>query len=164
MDTKTNTENQKRFVDAKKDQGLKRVILWARPEDVDALKTIARQPHSIAKLRNKVERELIKTMQPKIREKVAEQLTKKTRRAMLIQKRAAALRQPASSNAPPETIRFGSKPEARIRDKLKSGGWLYDPVAAVWHLPTDPAHWPEVQQLLDQLTMYSPVYLMVPEE
>ena len=164
MEKTANTENQKRFIASKKLQGLKRVILWARPEDVEALKAIARQPHSIAKLRKKVERELVKKMQPEIREKIARQLTQKTRRAMLAQKRAAALQLPVSSNAPPELIRFGSKPDVAIRDKMKTAGWLYDPVAAVWRLPSDPVLWPEVQKLLDQLTPYGVIALLKPKD
>ena len=160
MEKTKNLENQKRFVEAKKNAGLKRVVLWARPEDVDALKTIARQPHAIAKLAKKVEREL----RPVIEQKIAGQLEAKTRRAMLTQKRAAAQRHPASSNSPPALIRFAFRPPAAVRDKIKAAGWLYDPVAAVWHLPEDPKQWPTVQGLLDELAPYGVTPLANPQD
>ena len=48
MDRERNLEAQRRFVAEKQGQGLKRVVLWARPEDVGALKEIAGQPHAVA--------------------------------------------------------------------------------------------------------------------
>jgi hypothetical protein len=164
MDSIKNTENQKRFVKAKKAQGLKRVILWARPEDVDALKTIARQPHAITKLSKIVEAELLRELRPKITERVKGELLRKTRRSLLVQKRAIAQRQTAGSNAPPEAIRFSKRPPRAIRNALKAGGWLFDPVAVVWHLPNDPASWPEVQQLLDHLEEFGIIKLTIPDD
>ena len=102
MDRETNLKNQRSFVAAKKGQGLKRLILWVQPQDVDALKTIARQPHAIAKMRQKIEAEIERELRPAIKAKVAAELERKTRRAMLIQKRAQARRQTAGSNRPPE--------------------------------------------------------------
>ena len=164
MDKKKNTENQKRFIEAKKSEGLARVILWARPEDIESLKMIAQQPHSIAKLRKKVEAETVRKIGPKIRAQVKAELLRKTRRAMLIQKRAIAQRQKAGSNTPPEAIRFSRRPPATIRNTLKSEGWLFDPVAVVWHLPNDPSKWPEVQRLLDRLEEFGIIKLTIPDK
>lgn len=147
---KRNLDNQRRFVAEKEAQGLKRVILWSRPEDVDDLKLIARQPHAIAKLRRKVEREL----RPQIEAEIRAKLRKKTERAMLIQKRSEARMHLATSNSPPAMIRFQARPPATVRNQLKAAGWLYDPVAAVWHLPSDPNQWPAVRRLLDELDQY----------
>ena len=62
MDRDTNLENQRRFVAAKKAQGLRKLVLWVRPEDVQALQEIARQPRAIAKrhkqVQARIEREL----------------------------------------------------------------------------------------------------------
>ncbi len=63
-------------------------------------------------------------------------LRQKTERAMLVQKRAQA------------------RPPATVRNRLKAAGWLYDPVAAVWHLPTDPEEWAAARRLLDELEQY----------
>lgn len=164
MDKKKNTENQKRFIEAKRSEGLTRVILWARPEDIESLKMIAQQPHSIAKLRKQVEAETVRRIGPKIREQVKAELLRKTRRALLIQSRAYAQRQKAGSNTPPEAIRFTRRPPAAIRNTLKSGGWLFDPVAVVWHLPNDPSKWQEVQRLLDRLEEFGITKLTIPDE
>ena len=164
MDKKKNTENQKRFIEAKRSEGLTRVILWARPEDIESLKMIAQQPHSIAKLRKQVEAETVRRIGPKIREQVKAELLRKTRRALLIQSRAYAQRQKVGSNTPPEAIRFTRRPPPAIRNTLKSGGWLFDPVAVVWHLPNDPSKWQEVQQLLDRLEEFGITKLTIPDE
>ena len=55
IQNKTNLQNQHKFVAKKKEQGLKRVILWVRPEDVESLKEIALQPHTIAKRKAEIE-------------------------------------------------------------------------------------------------------------
>ena len=159
-DQSINLRNQKRFVEAKKAEGLKRVVLWARPEDVDALKTIARQPHAIAKLCKKVEEEL----RPAIKRKITAQLERKTRRSMYAQKRAAARQHLASSNSPPDMIRFERIPPEAVRSQLRREGWLYDPVASVWHLPTDPDKWPQVMELLDLVAQYDVTHLAHPPE
>ena len=164
MNQKTNLENQRRFVDAKKGQGLKRVILWARSEDVDALKTIARQPHAIAKLRQKVEAEIERELRPVIAAKVKAKLRRQTERAMLVQKRAQARLHPASSNRPPSRVRFEARPPATVRNRIKAAGWLYDPVAAVWHLPDDPGLWSASERFLDELEQYGVLRLSEPRE
>ena len=162
MGNNNSYENQQRFLQAKKDQGLKRVILWARPEDVDSLKTIARQPHSIAKLRKKVEGELTRKLKAELEPEIRNQLRRKTRRAFLMQERAGARKHPHTSNSPPPLIRFGVRPPAKVRDGIKASGWLYDPVACVWHLPTDPKQWDDVQKLLDELKQYDITALTLP--
>ena len=103
MPRKTNAENQRQFVAARRAQGLKRVILWARPADVDALKTIARQPHAIVKLHRKVKAELEAELRPVIEAKVRAKLYGQTERAMLAQMRdhRGFRPHPASSNRPP---------------------------------------------------------------
>ena len=75
---------------------------------------------------------------------------------------ALARRMLAASNRPPELIRFLTRPPAISRNRLKSSGWLYDPVAAVWHLPDDPAQWPETERLLDELEQYGIERLALP--
>ena len=49
-----------------------------------------------------------------------------------------------------------------MRNRLKFAGWLYDPVAAVWHLPDDPARWPKTVRLLDELEKYGIERLALP--
>ncbi len=43
---------------------------------------------------------------------------------------------------------------AIFRTRIKDAGWVYDPVAAVWHLPDNPEAWTDVQKLLDALDGY----------
>jgi hypothetical protein len=71
MDQKTNNRlNQQRFAQAQKDQGLKRMMLWVRPEDAEALKLAAKQPHSLALLRRKVDAELLRKLRQILTKKV----------------------------------------------------------------------------------------------
>jgi hypothetical protein len=151
VERKTNLSNQHRFVDAKKKQGLKRLVMWVRPEDVSALKLAAQQPHSLAKLRKQVEADVTANLKPQIINKVEGMLLKRTNRAMLAQKRAQARKSLAGSNRPPNCVRFTIRPPAAQRAALKDGGWLYDPVAAVWHLPDDPATFGATERLLDSM-------------
>ena len=151
-------KHQRKFVAAKKAAGLERLILWVRPEDKESLKMIAQQPHAMARYRAKVERDL----RPKIERKISARLDRKTTHAMLVQRRAHARRMLAGSNRPPELVRFLTRPPARTRNRLKSSGWLYDPVAAVWHLPDDPAQWPETERLLVELEKYGIERLALP--
>jgi hypothetical protein len=81
-----NRENQERFAQAQKELGLKRLMLWVRPEDADTLKLAAKQPHSLAALRKKVEAKL----------------RRRTERALLVQKRSQARKRLSGSNRPPE--------------------------------------------------------------
>ena len=154
----TSAEKQRRFVAAKRAAGLKRLVLWVQPEDVEAVRLVARQPHALARYRAEVEREL----RPKIESKISGRLERRTMRAMLVQRRAQARRTLAGSNRPPELVRFLTRPPAKIRNRLKSSGWLYDPVACVWHLPDDPAQWPETERLLDELEQYGIERLALP--
>ena len=151
-------KHQRKFVAAKKAAGLERLILWVRPEDKESLKVICQQPHAMARLAAQVEREL----RPKIESKISRRLERRTMRAMLVQRRAQARRTLAGSNRPPELVRFLTRPPAKIRNQLKSSGWLYDPVASVWHLPDDPKKWPETVRLLDELEQYSIERLSLP--
>ena len=155
MDTKTNRENQKRFTEAQKAKGLKRVVLWARPEDVDDLKLAARQPHSLSKLKKRVEKDLL----PKVEASVKAALRRRTQRAMLVQARSEARRQPAGANRPPSTVRFQVKPSEAVRAALRASGWRWDPVAAVWHLPDDPALYEASTALLRDLEQWQPIPL-----
>ena len=154
----TSAEKQRRFVAAKRAAGLKRLVLWVQPEDVEAVRLVARQPAALARYRAEVEREL----RPKIESKISGRLERRTMRAMLVQRRAEARRTLAGSNRPPELVRFLTRPPAKIRNQLKSSGWLYDPVACVWHLPDDPAQWPETERLLDELEQYGIERLSLP--
>ena len=113
---------QKKFIAKQQAAGLKRVIQWARPEDIDDLKLAAQQPHSLAKLRAQIETDIRAELEPKIRVKVAAELKRKTERAMLVQKRKAARLQPADSNAPPERLRFKARPPGSIRKARKRAG------------------------------------------
>ena len=151
-------KHQRKFIAAKKTAGLERLILWVRPEDKESLKMISQQPHALARYRAKVERDL----RPKIERKISARLERRTMRAMLVQRRAQARRTLAGSNRPPELIRFLTRPPAKIRNRLKSSGWLYDPVACVWHLPDDPEKWPETERLLDELEQYGIERLALP--
>ena len=119
---------------------------------------ISQQPHAMARLAARIEREL----RPKIESKISGRLERRTMRAMLVQRRAQARRTLAASNRPPELVRFLTRPPAKIRNQLKSSGWLYDPVASVWHLPDDPAQWPEIERLLDELEQYGIERLSLP--
>lgn len=139
-----NRENQRRFIATRKAQGLKRLVLWVAPEQVEDMRLVAKQPHALARLR----RQIIEDLRPKIERQVRDELARKTRRAMLAQKRAQARRQQAGSNRPPEMIRFTQRPPAALRNRLKAAGWLYDPVAALWHLPDDPGLWDASEALL----------------
>ena len=162
MDRERNLEAQRRFVDEKQGLGLKRVVLWARPEDVETLKALAGQPHAaaqhLAELRARIERDL----EPQIRAEVAAKLRRRTERAMLVQIRAAGRRRPVEANRPPECIRFTHRPPAATRERLKAAGWLYDPVAALWHLPEDPALWDATERLLASLAPYPYLALAKP--
>jgi len=77
-----------------------------------------------------------------------------TRQALLTQARAQARRQEAGANAPPTRVKFRPKSSALIRAQLRTEGWLYDPVAGVWILPTAPSQWERVPQLLDQISRH----------
>jgi hypothetical protein len=155
MDQKTNNRlNQQRFAQAQKDLGLKRMMLWVRPEDAEALKLAAKQPHSLALLRRKVEAELLRKLRPILRKKVEAKLLRKTERALLVQKRSQARRRPSGANRPPECIRFTTYPPVAVRSRLKAAEWLYDPVAAVWHLPEDPQLYEASEALLRDLEKY----------
>ena len=151
----TSAEKQRKFIAAKKAAGLKRLVLWVQPEDVEAVRLVARQPHVLARYRVKAEQDLRSKFErdlgPKIKREVSARLERKTTRAMLVQRRAQARRTLAASDHPPELIRFLTRPPAISRNRLKSTGWLYDPVAAVWHLPDDPAQWPGAVRLLIEL-------------
>ena len=154
----TSAEKQRKFIAAKKAAGLKRLVLWVRPEDVEAVRLVARQPHVLARHRVKVERDLRskfeKDFGPKIEREVSERLDRKTTLAMRRQRRAQVRRMDEFSNLKPEMIRFLTKPPAILRNELKYSGWLYDPVANVWHLPNDPADWLRTDRLLGELQPY----------
>ena len=162
----TSAEKQRRFVAAKRAAGLKRLVLWVQPEDVEAVRLVARQPHVVARYRLKVERDLRSKFErdlgPKIKREVSARLDRKTTRAMQRQRRAQARRMLAASNRPPELIRFLTKPPAVVRNDLKLAGWVYDPVAAVWHLPDHPADWPRTLRLLIELRPYGIEHLALP--
>ena len=79
---KTNLQNYNKFVAKKKEQGLKRLILWVRPEDVESLKEIALQPHAIAKRKAEIERELNRTLEPDIKSSVKAELRRRYKNIM----------------------------------------------------------------------------------
>lgn len=56
----------------------------------------------------------------------------------------------------------GSGTPAATRARLKAAGWLYDPVAALWHLPDDPALWEATERLLASLVPYPHIALAKP--
>lgn len=148
--TKTSAQYQRDYIAAQKAKGLKRLVLWVQPEDVETFQLAAQQPHALGKLRKRIRTEI----EPGIRDGLEADLTRKTRRALLAQRRARARRLQAGSNRPPEMIRFAKRPPGRLRNRLKAQGWDYDPVAAVWHLPDDPEAWPASERLLDELDAY----------
>ena len=146
--------HQRKFIETRKAEGLERLTLWVKPEDKPALKEIARQPHAIAKRLAQIEAEIRRELGPRIEARVAAELKRKTRRAMIAQKRAQARRQQAGANRPPERIRFKARPPGEACNRLKAIGALYNPVAAVWELPDDPEAWPAIERLLDELDRY----------
>ena len=148
--TKTSAQYQRDYIAAQKAKGLKRLVLWVQPEDVETFQLAAQQPHALGKLRKRIRTEI----EPGIRDGLEADLTRKTRRALLAQRRARARRLQAGSNRPPEMIRFANRPPGRLRNRLRAQGWDYDPVAAVWHLPDDPETWPASERLLDELDAY----------
>ena len=158
MDAPHKHQHQRKFVAAKKAAGLKRLVLWVRPEDKERLKVICRQPHAMARLAARTERHL----RPKIESKISARLERMTMRAMLLQRRAQARRRLLAGNRPPELIRFLKKPSGAVRNQLTSAGWLYDPVACVWHLPDDPKKWLDTVRLLVELEKYSPEPFALP--
>jgi hypothetical protein len=164
MSQNQNAEKQRKFIAAKKASGLLRLVLWARPDDVEALKLAARQPHSLSELRRKIEQELRKELEPAIRNRVKRELYLKTKRAMMLQKRTEARQRPIGANRPPECIRFEKAPPAARRNALKAAGWLYDPVAVIWHLPDDPASYAASERLLSALAEFGVSRLAKPEE
>ena len=66
----------------KKKKGLKKVIFWVRPEDVESLKEIALQPHTIAKLKREIETELNRTLEPDIKSSVKAELSRRYKNIM----------------------------------------------------------------------------------
>lgn len=162
MEPETKHEAQRRFIAKKKEEGLKRLVLWVRPEDAETVKLVAQQPHALAQARREISEQIKRELKPKVEAQVGKALRRKTERAMLAQKRKAARIHLATSNAPPELIRFEFRPPATVRNRLKSAGWLYDPVAAVWHVPENPNNWPEVEKLLAELEPYSITKLQKP--
>ena len=152
-------KHQRKFVAAKKAAGLERLNLWVRPEDKESLKMISQQPHAMVRYRAKVERDLRakieRDLRPKIEREISARLKRRTMRAMLAQRRAQARRTLAGSNRPAELVRFLTRPPAISRNRLKSSGWLYDPV-------DDPAQWPETERLLDELEQYGIERLALP--
>lgn len=162
MDRERNRDAQRRFVAEKRGQGLTRVVLWARPEDVGALKEIAGQPHAVAQRLAELRARIELDLEPQIRAEVAAKLRRRTERAMLVQNRAAGRQRPVEANRPPECIRFTQRPPAATRARLKAAGWLYDPVAAVWHLPDDPDLWEATERLLASLAPYPHLALAKP--
>ena len=81
---------------------------------------------------------------------------------MLVQRRAEGRQRPLEANRPPVCIRFTHKPPAATRARLKAAGWLYDPVAAIWHLPDDPALWEATEALLAALAPFPYLALSKP--
>ena len=62
MTPKSSLENQRRFIAEKKAQGLKRLTLWVKPEDVEAHQLAAQQPHALNRLSKAVEAEIERQM------------------------------------------------------------------------------------------------------
>ena len=56
--TRTAPERMRRFMARMRERGLKRIQLWARPEDVAGLQEAARQPRALARLRKEVREEV----------------------------------------------------------------------------------------------------------
>jgi hypothetical protein len=86
-----------------------------------------------------------------VKKKVEAKLRCRTERALLVQKRSQARKRLSGSNRPPECIRFNRVPPAALRASLKASGWLYDPVAVIWHLPGDPSLYETSEALLRAL-------------
>ena len=111
--TSKQAEYQRSFVAARKALGLKRLVLWVQPQDADTIRLAAQQPHALNRLRKQVEREL----KPKITAKIAAELERKTRRAMLAQRRAQARQQTTGSNRPPDLVRFAPRLARTARNR-----------------------------------------------
>ena len=74
---KTTSKSSINLLQRKKKKGLKKVIFWARPEDVESLKEIAMQPHTIAKRKAEIETELNRTLEPEIKSSVKAELRRR---------------------------------------------------------------------------------------
>ena len=74
---KTTSKSSINLLQRKKKKGLKKVIFWARPEDVESLKEIAMQLHTIAKCKAEIETELNRTLEPEIKSSVKAELRRR---------------------------------------------------------------------------------------
>ena len=155
---KSNRQKQRDYIATQKAKGLKRLVLWVRPENVETHRIAAEQPQALNRIRRRVETEV----ERETRARVSARLDRRTERALLAQRRARARRQQASSNRPPEMIRFKVRPPGAVRNRLKAAGWFYDPVDVVWHLPENPEAWPATERLLDELEPYDIERLVKP--
>ena len=143
-------KNQNNFIARRKAEGLERLVLWVKPEHKEAFKLLSRQPHAISRHLAAFEREFKREVAPKVKERIENQLARKTRRAMIVQKRAQARRLQAGSNQRPEMVRFKYTPPGAFRNRLKEAGWIYDPIRVVWMLPDDSETWHITQKLINE--------------
>ena len=135
-----NRRHQRSFLARRRVRGLRRLTLRVPPGHVAAHRAAAAgRPRELERLRDRVEAE--------VRGHVLHRLDRWNRMALRRAARAEARMHPAGSNAPPARVRFGHRPAEGFRKRLREAGWWYDWIAAVWHLPEDPARWAAAEAL-----------------
>ena len=158
-----NLERQHKFIERKKANGMKRLVLWVAEEDVDDLKLCARQPHTLAKYRKAIETEVIADLKKRVERQMYTKIAKKVEKSILAQRRYQARRMPANKKLVPPCIKFKKEPPAVIRHALLDAGWVYDVADAIWHLPTDPIGYSKSNALIESMTEWEPIKLEKPD-
>lgn len=150
---KTLIERQRKYWEAQREKGFKRVVMWVPQEQVNDLKLIAKTPHAIAKAKQQIITEITKKLEAseQIKMEVKRKVFAKTRRAFLAQARAHLDRQVRKDNAPPARITFETRPPQLAAIMLKEAFFYYDPVSQCWFRPTNPKNWNKAWQVLSEL-------------
>lgn len=153
---------------ARQANGLRQVTVWVREEDAETLRLFVKQPHALSAIReslraevtDELRAELKENLKPKITQQVRQKLTRSIQRAIKLQERSKYKRiENVIKNTPPSFIRFHKKPPVEVRELLKKGGWIYNPVAQVWITPKNESEWEEVEKLLIILAKYEVEYV-----
>lgn len=118
---------------AKERNGLKRIEVWVRPEDVAALREAARSPHALSRLRKKVRAEV----RAELDVEAMRVLRRKARRDVLRQIRRDVQRVAAGSNAMPMFVKVTPPPPPVVVRLMRRSRMTFDPVRAIWSVPHD---------------------------
>lgn len=123
---------QRRYRERQKERGLKQVLLWVKPEDVDLIKEAAESPHMMARLRKEVRAKVEKD----IRSREWRTLHRKQRRDLLRQaRRTVQLIKGGDNEWSPMGVRISPRPTEHLVTMMRRNMWTWDPVIAVWRLP-----------------------------